>query len=96
MPSIVRLGDQSQGHSCWPPRPNIEASSNVFANNIGIHRVTDLWSSHCCADICHDGFQSQGSPNVFVNNLQVARTGDAISCGDHDGPGSPNVFANGS
>ena len=43
----------------------------------------------------------QGSPNVFANNSQVARVGDAVAghgLPPHLGPvmaeGSPNVFAN--
>jgi uncharacterized Zn-binding protein involved in type VI secretion len=94
MPSIVRLADASFGHGCWPARPNASASSNVFANSIGIHRVQDLWQIHCCGSACHDGVQASGSPNVFVNGKAVARIGDSISCGDTNAVGSPNVFAN--
>jgi len=46
MPAVVRLGDMSRGHSCFPPRPNIEASSNVFVNGKGVHRVGDAWAIH--------------------------------------------------
>lgn len=95
MPAIVRLGDLSSGHGCFPARPNDSASPNVFCNGIPAHRVSDHWPIHCCGDICHDGRQASGSPNVFANNLQVARIGDSIDCGDTDGEGSPNVFANG-
>ena len=94
MPSVVRLGDLSQGHGCFPSVANNFASPNVFANSIAIHRLTDTQLIHCCGPSCHVGTQSSGSPNVFVNNLAVARTGDAYSCGDFDGEGSPNVFAN--
>jgi len=94
MPSIVRLADKSTGHGCWPARPNDSASTNVFANNKGIHRVGDHWIVHCCGPACHDGNQATGSPNVFVNNKPVARIGDSISCLDFNAEGSPNVFAN--
>ena len=94
MPAIVRLGDVSTGHGCFPSVANDKASTNVFANSIPIHRITDTQLIHCCGPTCHVGTQSSGSPNVFVNNLPVARIGDAYSCGDADGQGSPNVFAN--
>lgn len=94
MPAIVRLGDESAGHGCFPPVPNDEASPNVFANGIPIHRLNDTQVIHCCGPACHVGSQAQGSPNVFVNNLPVARMGDAYSCGDHCLEASPNVFAN--
>ena len=41
MPGIVRLGDVCTGHGCWPPRPNVEASPNVFVNSIAVHRLYD-------------------------------------------------------
>lgn len=41
MPGIVRLGDKCSGHDGWPPRPNIEASTNVFVNDLGVHRLGD-------------------------------------------------------
>jgi len=47
MPAAVRLGDSSCGHGCWPSRPNIEASENVFINQKGAHRVGDAWDVHC-------------------------------------------------
>ena len=47
MPGVVRLGDISAGHSCYPPRPCVEASGNVFVNGRGVHRVGDAWAVHC-------------------------------------------------
>lgn len=32
---------------CYPPRPNIEASPNVYVNGIAVHRETDGWATHC-------------------------------------------------
>jgi uncharacterized Zn-binding protein involved in type VI secretion len=91
MPSVVRLGDVCTGHSACRPRPNIGASSNVFVNRLGAHRVGDPWSVHCA----HSSSQASGSPNVFVNGLSLARVGDSIVCGSANASGSPNVFANG-
>ena len=93
MPGIVRLGDGCSGHGCHPPRVNDSASSNVFINGLGAHRVGDHWVTHCCGNNCHDGTMSGGSGKVFVNGKPLARVGDAISCGSVAAKGSGNVFA---
>lgn len=87
-----RLGDYCTGHGCYPSRPNIEASPNVFVNNIPSHRKTDGWASHCCGADCHGAVLAEGSPTVFVNNLEMARIGDPVSCGSFCMTGSNNVF----
>lgn len=90
---VVRLGDISCGHDCFPPRPNDEGSPNVFVNGKPVHRVGDHWATHCCGPTCHDGTASSGSGSVFVNGKAICRVGDTISCGDTMCEGSPNVFA---
>jgi uncharacterized Zn-binding protein involved in type VI secretion len=95
MPSVTRLGDLSTGHSsCYPPRPNIEASGDVFANGISCHRIGDAWFQHGTGDCTpHTGVTSAGSGSVFVNGRSIARIGDPISCGDTIAQGSGDVFA---
>lgn len=93
MPGIVRFNDISAGHTCWPPRRNDQASLNVFTNNKGTHRQTDHWPTHTCPPP-HDGRLQIGSPNVFVNSLPVARSGDPVDCGDHALECSIDTFAN--
>lgn len=95
MPAAVRFTDVCTGHDCWPRRPNVGSSSNVFYNNLGAHRVGDPWLVHCCGESCHSSAQASGSPNVFINNIPQARVGDAIACGSANAQGSPNVFVNG-
>jgi len=95
MPAVTRLGDLCTGHGCFPPRPSVSASPNVFANMIPVHRQSDAWSVHCCGPSCHGAVLAAGSPNVFANNLQVGRIGDPVACGSFVAAGSPNVFANG-
>ena len=92
MPSAVRLGDKTTGHSCWPPTPLISASSNVIINGIGSVRLSDNIEPHCCV-VCHDGIQASGSSNTYVNSLAMARVGDSISCGDSNAEGSPRLPA---
>ena len=93
MPAISFLGAMSAGHDGFNPRPNLEASSNVFVNGKGIHRVGDSWEIHCDSTSCHDGVEASGSSSVFINGRALARIGDSISCGDIIAEGSPNVFS---
>lgn len=95
MPGAVRFGDYCSGHGCWPPRPNDQASQDVFVNGRGSHRLGDHWQSHCCSGSCHDAFAAQGSPDVFVNGKSMCRIGDMVSCGSTMEEGSADVFVNG-
>jgi uncharacterized Zn-binding protein involved in type VI secretion len=94
MPPITRLGDNTEGHGCYPARPSVAASGDVFANGIGMVRLGDAYDTHCCGPACHDGVLSAGSPNVFVNGKSVGRIGDPVDCGDTVAVGSGDVFAN--
>lgn len=96
MPAIVRLGDICTGHGCWPSRANSTASTNVFVNGMGAHRVGDGWQAHTCPDIpeTHSSSQATGSPTVFVGGQALARIGDAIACGSSNATGSNNTYAN--
>lgn len=93
MPGITRLGDYDTGHGCYPPRPNTNASSNVFVNNKGVHRQGDTWGTHCCDGSCHTSTLQSGSSTVFVNGKQCGRIGDPIVCGSTVAEGSGNVNA---
>lgn len=94
--SGCRLGDLCTGHGCYPPRPNNEASSDVFWNGIGAHRQGDGWPQHCCPGAgCHTSVLAEGSSSVFVNGKQAGRIGDPVACGSAIAQGSPNVFIGG-
>lgn len=96
MRSATRLGDYCSGHGCYPPRPNIEGSPNVYVNNRASHRQTDGWADHVCGNERHVGAKtSTGSSSVYVNGLQAARLGDPIDCGSACIQGSPNTFIGG-
>ena len=95
MPAVTRLGDNCTGHGCWPPRPNNQASPNVFVNGIAVHRQGDGWAVHCCGPACHAGNLAAGSATVYVNGKQCGRVGDSVNCGSTVAEGSPNVFAGG-
>lgn len=93
MPQAVRHQDLCTGHSCYPPRPNAQASPDVYINYRGAHRVTDAWEVHCCGPACHGSVQATGSQTVFVNGLALARVGDRVACGSANMTGSVNVYA---
>jgi len=95
MPPAVRQSDICTGHGCWPSRPNASWSGDVFINNLGAHRTGDAWAVHCCGPACHGSVMGQGSPNVNVNGVPLARIGDPVVCGSVAISGSPNVFVNG-
>ena len=94
MPGIVRLNDKCTGHSCYPPRPCITASDDVFVEGKAVHREQDKWAMHACPNTPpHDGVLATGSSTVYVNGKAIARIGDPISCGSKTQEGSQTVFA---
>ena len=95
MLQVTRLGDLCTGHGCWPPRPNVSASPDVFANGIPVHRQSDSWDVHCCIMLCHDSILAAGSSTVLANNLQLGRVTDPVACGSTVATGSADVFAGG-
>jgi uncharacterized Zn-binding protein involved in type VI secretion len=77
----ARLFDLCTGHGCWPPRPNVQGSENVFVNSRPHHRLDDAWMVHCCpTGGCHPSTTCSGSTTVFVNSLPAARVGDVVCC----------------
>lgn len=92
MPGAARLNDQCTGHApCYPPRPNIQASSDTFYNGRGAHRQGDAWNVHCCFPDCHVSSLAAGSPTVFTNGKQQGRINDPVACGSRVMTGSDTV-----
>lgn len=93
MPAVHRLSDICTGHGCWPPRPNVGASADVFVNGRGVHRVGDPWAAHTCPSIpeTHSSVMGGGSATVFVNGRPAARVGDPVACGSTAATGSADV-----
>ena len=91
---IARLGDYCTGHTGYPPRPCIEASSNVFVNGLGAAREGDYWDIHCNGDSCHAGYLiGNTGNNVYINDFRCGISGDWISCGSRVSGSSFNVYA---
>ena len=80
------LGAMCSGHACFPPRPNGQASPNVYVEGIPFHRQGDYWHVHCCTCSrkkhgCHSSSLAGGSSTVFVDCRGAGRLGDAVACG---------------
>ena len=99
MPSVARFDDLAEEHPCGITANPEMVSSNVFCNNIPVHRLTDLNRTHLflAPPICipHQTPLVVASENFFVNNLGCSRVGDIYDCGLAIVEGSPNVFCNG-
>jgi uncharacterized Zn-binding protein involved in type VI secretion len=109
--AVTRVGDKTVGHGSYKPRATkgagVGGSDNVFANNLGVNRVGDLWEPHGTPPT-PPGFEGRHAtdtdgtqdvtndiPNaaVFANNKGVARVGDTVDeLNDTIAGGSPNVF----
>lgn len=91
---VTRLTDICTGHSSWIPRPNAEASEDVFVNNLGVHREGDAWQQHPSnsPNPPHGGNLASGSSTVFINGKQCGRIGDPVDCGSAVATGSPDVY----
>lgn len=101
MPAIVRIGDMSTGHSCFPPTPMaVSPVSKTFINGVnpGVVDSGSQHVAHSCGNTVHPNStrtHSSGSSNTFIEGKPAARIGDNISCGDAVGQGSPNTFVGG-
>lgn len=94
MPAATRLGDNCTGHDCFPPRPSIQGSPDVYTNAIQQVRVGDAFDKHCCGS-CHPGNLAAGSGSVYVNSQPAGRIGDQVNCGSRVAIGSSTVFIGG-
>ena len=73
----------------------LSGSSNVFVHNEPIHRKTDTNTPHThCPPVYSTNIVTH-SPNVFANNLEVARLNDTYDCSAFvEVVTLPDVFAN--
>ncbi len=102
MPAVVRIGDMSTGHDCFPPT-SMQGTpvSKTFINGRkpGVRNGQSFHQTHSCGDTVHPAPEARshsgGSSNTFIEGFAASRIGDNISCGDAVGQGSPNTFIGG-
>lgn len=90
MPQVHRLTDDN---TAGAPIVSVIQSS-VFTNGL----LTSVDGSEVAdhGRRLHDRpFTSNGSSNVFIENIPVNRQGDADTCGHQRSSGSPDVYVNG-
>ena len=97
MPPASRMGDMNTGEPCFPPTPNLSASTDVFVNNLGHVREGDPYAPHNCGTVVHPIKALKGSATVFVNNKGAIRQGDLMDCSPINMAhvGSPDVILGG-
>ena len=98
MPAVIRLGDVSTGHGCFPPT-NLAATpvSKTYVNGIlaGVVSGGCQYTAHSCGIVVHPNTSrtpSSGASKTYIEGNPAARIGDNISCGDACGQGSTNTF----
>ena len=103
MPKVAR-GDTTDtvatNHVCTGTTTTNECSGNVFANNIGVVRKTNLVTTHTWPPLppcpSHSPpLDADYQPTVFANNLNVATLGSKYNGSEDITTGSSNVFAGG-
>jgi len=98
MAAVIRLGDLSAGHGCFPPTALVVTPvQKTFVNGIkiGVVSAECQYASHLCLLVVHS--QSSRNPlsgaiKTFIEGNPAARIGDAIACGDVCAQGSYNTF----
>lgn len=91
MPNVVRVGDMTTGHSCFPPQNIITGNLTVLGNNLPISHIGDSATPHACGLAVHPSIIATGSKTVLVGGLPMARVGDLANCGSLLATGSPNI-----
>ena len=76
---VGRITDICSGHKCWPPTIAIQGSSNVFANDLPVHRIYDNYVPHCCKK-CHPVVTAKASPTVYANDRNASHIGSYTFC----------------
>lgn len=103
MPLVARKegsGDiVNTGHAvCVSPGKikTLSGSGDVFVVNHGVHRESDTNEPHTHCPPVYSTVVVTFSPDVYANNLRVARLGDKYSCNAFvESIAQGTVFANG-
>lgn len=97
MKSVCRLGDYSKGHSGFPPTPIITTpATKTYVNSLLVATVDATLTNHTSGRNTHSSRTIVGgSSKTIVENKNLAREDDPISCGDTMGSGSTDTFVGG-
>ena len=88
MPGVSRVGTDSAGGIITG-----QGQGSVYCNGDLVAVIITQVAPH--GQSPHDAaILIEGSPDVFAEQIEVVRAGDAASCG-HTASGSSNTFANG-
>lgn len=98
MPAVVRLGDMSTGHACYPPTQLVKTTatkSYINGKLVGLKDPQSQFATHVCGNTVHPQSQRYiigGATKSFIEGKPIARIGDDISCGDACAQGSNDSF----
>jgi uncharacterized Zn-binding protein involved in type VI secretion len=98
MPAVIRIGDMSAGHGCFPPTAlAVTPVNKTFFNGRkpGVLSPACQHVEHRCGRVVHPNATrtpSSGAAKTFIEGFPAARIGDSIVCGDTCSGGSPNSF----
>lgn len=84
MPKVTLVGHNDTGHGCYPPRPATKGDPFFTINGIDVHCEGHARAVHCCVNPphpCHGGVLASGCSWFTVNDNEVGRVGDPVSCG---------------
>tara|TARA_B100000745_G_scaffold45160_1_gene27252 strand:- start:1153 stop:1563 length:411 start_codon:yes stop_codon:yes gene_type:complete len=95
MANVCRITDPSTVfYECTPDIAQT-GSTDTFVNGLGVHRKTDRWTPHSCADQnTYYAILQEGAPTHFTNNLPTGRVGDPVL--RYEKIAGPNAFRTGS
>nr|DAF18132.1 MAG TPA: Baseplate wedge protein [Caudoviricetes sp.] len=88
---VILKGDLSAGSDGYKPTPAIEGNEYFTVNGKPVVTVGCHYQDH---EKIKDGgwhrerYQSEGTSKIFINGIEVAISGDKISCGDTAGEGT--------
>jgi uncharacterized Zn-binding protein involved in type VI secretion len=98
MPAVVRMGDTSTGHACFPPTNLVATPVQKTYFNGARAAVVDsacYFAPHVCGVTVHPidiRNITKGASKTNIEGKPAARIGDPIACGDACSEGSSNSF----
>lgn len=99
MAALVKLGDMSTGHDCFPPTPMVKTPvKKTYINGLlaGVADKECQFAAHTCGNTTHPQTDRYPLPNpkykTFIEGFPIAVVGSDLYCGDAIAEGSSNTF----